>query len=193
LKKKKRRNLSNPTQSRRPINFRPTRPKTPRPSLPPLSFSLSDGRDPLVMGPTRQPRPLPPAGRPPWPRRPSSRASPIKTSPSRASKARPSCPPSITYRFSSIKTPPPLNALKTGAMAIDGHHFGRRPSSPPCPIRAHPRASVAALFTHPRLPYPLPTSTGAARSRAAAAAINGRPASTRHRLGRPFPSPAYAL
>jgi hypothetical protein len=142
-------------------------------------------------GPARQACLLPPAppllrGTAPPPIAPRlPRLLPPFKPPSRASKARPSSPPSIPYRFSSIKTPPPLNALKTSAMAIDGHHFGRRPSSPPCPIRPHPRASVAALFTHPRLPYTLPTSTGAARFRAAAA-INGRPASTRHRLARPF-------
>jgi hypothetical protein len=41
-------------------------------------------------------------------------------------------------------------------MAIDGHHFGRRPSSPPRPIKAHPRALWLLLRTPLAPPTPPP-------------------------------------
>jgi hypothetical protein len=84
--------------------------------------------------------------------------------PSRCIEAPASLPCHQFLPFPLQSSFPLLNALKSPAtaMAIDGHHFGQRPSPPPHPIKAHLEALQLLPLHSPVLPHPLPTSTRAA-------------------------------
>jgi hypothetical protein len=161
-----------------PASLLPAHQPRAGPLPPPSSLSLTASLGPLVSPSSSlfslTARPAPrvistPFLRPPpssvsqqsrrWPPPHASPASPSAFKPpSRCIEAPASLPCHQFLPFPLQSSFPLLNALKSPAtaMAIDGHHFGRCPSSPPRPIKAHPRALRLLLRTPLAPPAPPP-------------------------------------